>query len=656
MATSLAPASPDQLDVPVVLFLFRRPALTARVFAAIAQARPRRLFLVADGPRPDHPAEAAACAAARAVVQRVDWPCTVTHDYAETNLGLPARFETALAAVFAAVDQAIILEDDCLPSASFFRFCAELLARYADDPRVMAISGDRFTPSGVAASYAFSRYPHCFGWATWRRAWQFYDAAMLDWPRLRATPWLNAMFRDRRAARHWRGTFDAVYARQIDSWAYRWTYSCWRHGGLTALPAVNLVQNIGFGDDSTHTHNPDSPIANLPAGELAFPLRHPPAVVPDERSDARTQRLLFDPTLRVKLAWRLRRLQRIARTRLGGQPRAGQAPPEPGAPATYVLSVGGNTQIRERGRPALVSVRGQAARAPRRSVNTYPATAAAGMQRGSFTIDPSGLSPAELAVIQALLARLAQHSPTLADLWRLMDDVWAELGLDERRPDPVLLRVFYCHPIWALNGMFTEQDPQSRGHRAALVAWLQRLAPARVLDYGGGYGALARMAAAALPASTVELYDPFPSAAARARAAAHPNLRIVRTAGRGYDAVLCLDVLEHVPDPLEPLAEMVAALRPGGYLAIANNFYPLIRCHLPGTFHLRYSFPLFAGLLGLRREGRVPAALADIYRKTGDRPPPWPALRALELASRAAYPALLLAHRVYRRARGRAGV
>lgn len=641
MATHLVPASPDQLDVPVVLFLFRRPALTARVFAAIAQARPRRLFLVADGPRPDHPVEAAACAAARAVVSRVDWPCTVTHDYAATNLGLPARFETALAAVFAAVDRAIILEDDCLPSVSFFRFCAELLARYADDPRVMAVSGDRFTPSGVAASYAFSRYPHCFGWATWRRAWQLYDGAMTDWPRLRATPWLNTIFRDRRAARFWRGTFDTVYVRQVDSWAYRWTYSCWRNGGLTALPAVNLVQNIGFGLDSTHTHNPDSPIANLPAGELAFPLRHPPAVVPDERSDARTQRLLFDPTLRVKLAWRLRRLQRIVRAHLAGQPRVRQAQGEPGASATDVFSTG---------------VRGQAARAPRISVNTYPATATMGVQRGSLVIDPSGLSPADLAVIQALLARLEQYPLTLADLWRLMDAVWAELGLDERRPDPALLQAFYRHPIWALNGMFTEQDPQSRGHRAALVAWLQRLAPARVLDYGGGYGVLARMAAAALPASTVELYDPFPSTAASARAAAHPNLRIVPSPGHGYDAVLCLDVLEHVPDPLEPLAAMARALRPGGYLAIANNFYPLIRCHLPGTFHLRYSFPLFAGLLGLQREGRIPAALADIYRKTGDRPPPWPALRALELASRAAYPLLLLAHRAYRRARGRAGV
>lgn len=305
------------LDVPVVLVLFRRPALTARVFAAIARARPRGLFLIADGPRPDRPDEAAACAAARAVVEHVDWPCQVTREYAAQNLGLPARFETALDAIFASVDRAIILEDDCVPGDSFFRFCAELLEHYASEPRVMAISGDRFTPMSIDASYAFSRFPHCSGWATWRRAWRLYDGAMADWPRLRETRWLLDIFRDRRAARHWRGVFDAVYAGQVNSWAYRWTYSCWRHHGLTALPAVNLIENIGFGPDSTHTSNPDSPTANLPAGELAFPLRHPPALAPDERSDARTQRLLFDPNLRAKLAWRLRRLRRLAREQLG---------------------------------------------------------------------------------------------------------------------------------------------------------------------------------------------------------------------------------------------------------------------------------------------------------------------------------------------------
>jgi SAM-dependent methyltransferase len=270
-----------------------------------------------------------------------------------------------------------------------------------------------------------------------------------------------------------------------------------------------------------------------------------------------------------------------------------------------------------------------------------------------LVVEPAGLSPAELAAIRAMLARVGRDPPALADVWRLMDEAWAALGCDERRPDPARLAAFYRHPVWALNGMFAEQDAESRGHREAVAAWLRALAPARVLDFGGGYGGMARLAAAALPAATVALYEPYPSAAALALAAGHPNLRLVAEPGRGYDAAVCLDVLEHVPDPLPALAALAGALRAGGRLAIANNFYPVIRCHLPGTFHLRYSFPLFAALLGLRREGRLPAAAAELYRKTRDVAPPWGALRALEGASRLAFPALRAAHRAYRGATGR---
>lgn len=275
---------------------------------------------------------------------------------------------------------------------------------------------------------------------------------------------------------------------------------------------------------------------------------------------------------------------------------------------------------------------------------------------GPLVVEPAGLSERELRAVEALLARVPEGRPALTDIWRLMDEAWAELGLDERRPDPERLAAFYRHPVWTLNGMFVEQDPQSRGHREAVAAWLRGLAPARVLDFGGGYGSMARLAAAALPSAAIEVYEPFPSAAALARAAGHANLRFVAAPGTGYDAAVCLDVLEHVPDPLPALAALAGALREGGGLAIANSFYPVIRCHLPGTFHLRYSFPLFARLLGLRRLGRLPAAPADRYRKVRADPPPWPVLRALEAASRAAYPALWAAHRAYRRAKRSAGV
>lgn len=272
-------------------------------------------------------------------------------------------------------------------------------------------------------------------------------------------------------------------------------------------------------------------------------------------------------------------------------------------------------------------------------------------------IDPAGLSGDELAELERLLAQLPSP-PTVQAIWRLMDAAWAELGCDELRPDPARLGAFYRHPVWALNGMFVEQDPESRGHREAIVAWCRSALAAepstlsgRILDYGGGYGSLARMVAAALPAWRVEVYEPYPSAAALARAAALPNLHYVADLGAGYSSVLCLDVLEHLIDPLPELARMAGALAPGGRLVIANHFYPAIRCHLPGTFHLRYSFPLIARLAGLAWAGRCPGSPATIYRRVGRRAPNLAALRRAEQLSRALYPALWGAHRVYRRLR-----
>lgn len=172
-----------QLQTPVVFFIFDRPDTTARVFAEIARGKPPKLLLVADGPRPDHPGEAEKCAAARAVVEQVDWPCEALTDYAETNLGCRRRVSSGLDWVFATVEEAIILEDNCLPHPTFFRFCEELLERYRDDERVMRISGGnhKFGRKIGTDSYYFTRYAHVWGWASWRRAWRYYDVNMKSW-------------------------------------------------------------------------------------------------------------------------------------------------------------------------------------------------------------------------------------------------------------------------------------------------------------------------------------------------------------------------------------------------------------------------------------------------------------------------------------------
>jgi hypothetical protein len=290
----------------VVFLIFNRPDCTARSLAAIRAARPRRLYVVADGPRPDQEGEAALCAQVRALVEReVDWPCEVIRDYAPVNLGCARRVSTGLDAVFARETTAIILEDDCVPDPTFFSFCTELLERYCDEPRVAQIAGCSFQDAGVAgqASYFFSRYPHCWGWATWRRAWQHYDHAMPAWSGLRKRQWIAARVSDPAERRFWMHSFAATARGRIDSWAYRWTFALWQRDCVSISPYRNLVTNIGFGGSATNTREAD-PLAPMP-----FPLVHPGTIICDAAADDRTARRVFR---RQSLIFRLlRRLRRV---------------------------------------------------------------------------------------------------------------------------------------------------------------------------------------------------------------------------------------------------------------------------------------------------------------------------------------------------------
>ncbi len=286
------------VTVPVVLILFNRAEPTAKVFAAIREARPLNLIVIADGPRTNRKGEDEACSEARAITENVDWPCRVIRHYADQNLGCRNRVASGLNLVFAEFDRAIILEDDCVPESSFFRFCDELLERYNNDERVRAISGDNFLFGNqrIEHSYYFSRYPHVWGWATWRRAWQHYDVEMNDWPQARAQNWLQQIFTDRAAVNFWQNAFQSVYDRQIDTWDYQWTYACWRQGGLTALPQSNLISNIGFGIDATHTRR-SSRFSHMAVEPLEFPLSHPLEVARDVQADAYTQQHNFKLSL-----------------------------------------------------------------------------------------------------------------------------------------------------------------------------------------------------------------------------------------------------------------------------------------------------------------------------------------------------------------------
>ncbi|GAB3242003.1 hemolytic protein HlpA [Hymenobacter seoulensis] len=279
----------------MLLLIFRRPDLTRRVLQAIRQARPTRLYVAADGPRPGHPTDARRCAEARAVLEEVDWPCQVITLFQDHNLNCGRGPVTALNWFFTHESEGIILEDDCVPSASFFPFCAELLARYRHDARVMHIGGNNFgsearrPQTADAPSYHFSTQRTSWGWATWRRAWALYDYHLTDFHAVAASGALNSAFSGRLEKRYRLGKMAGVLAlpQPPDVWDYQWEYTIARHQGLYIVPAVNLVGNIGFGGDSTHTHDPNDTLGCLPAQDLPLPLRHPAQVVADRRRDNR---------------------------------------------------------------------------------------------------------------------------------------------------------------------------------------------------------------------------------------------------------------------------------------------------------------------------------------------------------------------------------
>lgn len=299
------------MNTPVALLIFNRPELTARIFAEIGKARPPKLLVIADGPRADQPGEAEKCLAARAVVENPDWDCELLKNYSEVNLGCGRRPASGISWVFQNVEEAIILEDDCLPDSSFFRFCDELLEHYRDDKRVMTISGNNFQyrTRRTPESYYFSRYPHTWGWATWRRAWELYDFEVKAWTQLRETNWLSDVLGDRESVAYWRGVFDSLNDTS-DVWDYQWIFSCWVQDAMAILPSVNLISNIGWGEDATHTKTLDNPSANLPVEAMSFPLSHPRYLAVNREADKFTLENHY-------VGWSPKLLRRLRRRVLG---------------------------------------------------------------------------------------------------------------------------------------------------------------------------------------------------------------------------------------------------------------------------------------------------------------------------------------------------
>ena len=305
------------IKTPVTLIMFNRPETTAKVFEQISLVKPPILLIISDGPRPDHPQDTEKVDKCRAILNKINWPCEVLRNYSEINLGCRERVSSGLSWVFDIVDEAVILEDDCLPHPSFFRFCEELLYKYKDDRRIMSISGFTFdlkNRNNEEESYFFSRYFFMWGWASWKRAWQHYDKDMEFWPKVRDEGWLEDILGSKRASIYWRYIFRSVYERRINTWDYPWLLSCWEQNGLSIIPKRNLISNIGFGAEATHTRQKNIYTNILPMQGIKFPLNHPKLIIRNNKADRQIEDSIYSKSILNRIKWATRKLRNYFRS------------------------------------------------------------------------------------------------------------------------------------------------------------------------------------------------------------------------------------------------------------------------------------------------------------------------------------------------------
>jgi hypothetical protein len=271
-----------QDDVAVLLIIFNRPEKTRQVINRLAEIKPSRLYISADGPRHNNASDHEGCKASRAVIETgISWSCSTRTRFSDNNLGCKDGVSSAIDWFFRYESEGIILEDDCLPHPEFFGFCRQLLNRYRNEERVWIIAGDNSAGIRLTGdySYAFITEPLIWGWATWKRAWNLYDRDMQAWQAIRDSPLAKAMFDHNDQYELRRSVYDRVSNGEIDTWDYQLSASMRARGGLCIVPRANLISNIGFDAMATHTKT-WSERSNASSSSI-LPLHHPPAIISD---------------------------------------------------------------------------------------------------------------------------------------------------------------------------------------------------------------------------------------------------------------------------------------------------------------------------------------------------------------------------------------
>ncbi|NIG54439.1 nucleotide-diphospho-sugar transferase [Chitinophaga sp. Cy-1792] len=276
------------MNTPVLILIFNRKAKSLELIRHLRAVKPRRIYIAADGPRDNRPEETLQCETTRnAVLEAIDWTCQITTLFRTGNLGCGKAVSSAISWFFEQEEEGIILEDDCMPAPSFFDFCTNMLHHYRQDQYVMHINGSNFQFGNQRgnASYYYSRMAHIWGWATWRRAWKYYDFSLSRYKHHTTTGLSRTLLHDY----HW------IMNGKLDTWDVQWFLSVWFNKGWVIAPNVSMVRNIGYDAESTHTQRIPPWFSKIAYGEITD-IVHPQKRSIDQEADNYASKVMFSPS------------------------------------------------------------------------------------------------------------------------------------------------------------------------------------------------------------------------------------------------------------------------------------------------------------------------------------------------------------------------
>jgi len=281
-----------QVKSPVVIFIYKRATNLEAITAVLRKVKPARVYIIADGSSQNNDKEVLSTRIK--LESLITWKCKIIKIYSDTNLGLKKRFASGINTVFQKEDRAIFIEDDCIPSITFFRYCDELLEKYVNNPQIGIISGDNFLfgQPKIKESYYFSRYPLIWGWASWRRAWKGYDPEITTWKIGEVNSWLSDYLGSKVASLYWHLIFNNVKKNIIKTWDYQLTYHFFKSRMLHITPKVNMVTNVGIDSHATNTKIKSRGMGQT-ANDIEFPLIHPTSIVRNIAADTKVEKTVF---------------------------------------------------------------------------------------------------------------------------------------------------------------------------------------------------------------------------------------------------------------------------------------------------------------------------------------------------------------------------